>query len=132
MRGQHFAAELKKLIKSMVGSPMTKSRNLKPAKYNLANSSHAAQLSGAGPGAKKALKRVNGVLLKPRRGAFGKSVRRKLKKKYVFFKEGKHFFRRSNCQSGARIGQKQKKRGVKVGNAGSCVLAQGEPKKRAK
>ena len=30
-------------------------------------------------GAKKALKRVNGVLLKPQRGAFGKSVRRKLK-----------------------------------------------------
>ena len=35
-------------------------------------------------GAKKGLKQVNGVLLKPRRGAFGKSVRRKLKKSSVF------------------------------------------------
>ena len=40
--------------------------------------------------AKKALKRVNGVLLKPQRGAFGKSVRRKLKK-VVFFGDRKHF-----------------------------------------
>ena len=31
-------------------------------------------------GAEKGLKQVNGVLLKPRRGAFGKSVRRKMKK----------------------------------------------------
>ena len=48
-------------------------------------------------GAEKALKQVNGVLLKPQRGAFGKSVRRKLKK-VVFFGDRKHFFRRSVCQ----------------------------------
>ena len=35
-------------------------------------------------GAKKPLKHVNGVLLDSRRGAFGKSVRRKLKKNNVF------------------------------------------------
>ena len=48
-------------------------------------------------GAEKGLKHVNGVLLKPRRGAFGTSVRRKLKK-VVFFQDKKHFFRRSVCQ----------------------------------
>ena len=65
---------------------------------------------GPAPGQnKRALKHVNGVLLKPRRGAFGKSVRRKLKK-VVFFMDRKHFFRRSVCQSGARIGHRQKKR----------------------
>ena len=81
-------------------------------------------------GAKKALKRVNGVLLKPQRGAFGKSVRRELQT-VVFFKDGKHFFRRSVCQSGVRLSHKQKKRGGKVGSAGSFVLAQGRPKKGA-
>ena len=80
--------------------------------------------------AKKALKRVNGVLLKPRRGAFRKSVRRELKK--VFFVDRKHFFQRSVCQSGARLGQKQKKRGGKVANAASLVLQQGGPKKGSK
>ena len=61
-------------------------------------------------GAKKTLKRVNGVFLKPRRGAFEKSIRQKLKK-VVFFENRKHFPRRSVCQSGARIGHRQKKRG---------------------
>ena len=74
-------------------------------------------------GAEKGLKQVNGVLLQPQRGAFGKSVRRKLKK-IMFFKDRTHFFRRPVCQSDARLSQKQKKRGVKVGNAGSFVLAQ--------
>ena len=41
-------------------------------------------------GAEKGLKQVNGALLKPRRGAFGKSVRRKLKKG-VFFGEEAFF-----------------------------------------
>ena len=81
-------------------------------------------------GAEKGLKQVNGVLLKPRRGAFGKSVRRKLKKVMVS-EDGKHFFRRSVCQSGARLSHRQKKRGVKVGSAESFVLAQERPKKRA-
>ena len=40
--------------------------------------------------AEKGLKQVNGVLLKPRRGAFGKSVRRKLKK-YCFSRTGSAF-----------------------------------------
>ena len=80
--------------------------------------------------AEKSLKRANGVLLKPRRGAFGQSVRRK-SKKVVFFQDRKHFFRRSVCHSGARLGHKQKKRGVKVGSAESFVLAQERPKKRA-
>ena len=81
-------------------------------------------------GAKKALKRVNGVLLKPRRGAFEKSVRRKLKK-VMFFGDRKHFPRRSVCQSGARIGHRQKKRGGKSWKCGSFVLQQERPKKRA-
>ena len=81
-------------------------------------------------GAKKGLKQVNGVLLKPRRGAFEKSVRRKLKK-VVFFRDRKHFPRRSVCQSGARIGHRQKKRGCKSWKCGSFVLQQERPKKRA-
>ena len=81
-------------------------------------------------GAKKGLKQVNGVLLKPRRGAFEKSVRRKLKK-VVFFGDRKHFPRRSVCQSGARIGHRQKKRGGKSWKWGSFVLQQERPKKRA-
>ena len=81
-------------------------------------------------GAKKGLKQVNGVLLKPRRGAFEKSVRRKLKK-VVFFRDRKHFPRRSVCQSGARIGHRQKKRGGKSWKWGSFVLQQERPKKRA-
>ena len=61
-------------------------------------------------GAKKGLKQVNGVLLKPRRGAFEKSVRRKFEK-VVFFGDRNQFPRRSVCQSGARIGHRQKKKG---------------------
>ena len=41
-------------------------------------------------GAEKGLKHVNGVLLNPRSGAFGKSVRRILKK-VLFFPDRKHF-----------------------------------------
>ena len=81
-------------------------------------------------GAKKGLKQVNGVLLKPRRGAFEKSVRRKLKK-VVFFRDRKHFPRRSVCQSGARIGHRQKKRGCKSWKCGSFVLQQEGAKNRA-
>ena len=81
-------------------------------------------------GAKKGLKQVNGVLLKPRRGAFEKSVRWKLKK-VVFFRDRKHFPRRSVCQSGARIGHRQKKRGCKSWKCGSFVLQQEEAKKKA-
>jgi len=81
-------------------------------------------------GAEKSLKQVNGVLLKPRRGAFGKFVRRNLEN-VVFFQDRKHFFRRSVCHSGARLSHRQKKRGVKVGSAESFVLAQERPEKRA-
>ena len=129
--GNPFDENLKKRIKSIVGSPATKlgigklRGTILPSRRMRLHSPALAQ------GAKKALKRVNGVLLKPRRGGFGKSVRRKLKK-VVFFGDRNHFSRRSVCQSGARIGHRQKKGGVKVGNAGSCVLAQGGPKKRAK
>jgi hypothetical protein len=82
-------------------------------------------------GAKKALKRVNGVLLKPQRGAFGKSVRRKLKK-VVFFGDRKHFFRRSVCQSGARIGHRQKKRGGKSWECRVISFTAGKAKKEGK
>ena len=82
-------------------------------------------------GAKKELKRVNGVLLKPQRRAFGKSVRRKLKK-VVFFGDRKHFFRRSVCQSGARLGQKQKKRGAKDRRSRVMSFTQGEARFMAK
>ena len=81
-------------------------------------------------GTKKELKHIHGVLLQPRRGAFGKSVRRKLKK-VVFFGDRKHFPRRSVCQSGARIGHRQKKRGGKSWKCGSFVLQQERPKKKA-
>ena len=81
-------------------------------------------------GAKKGLKQVNGVLLKPRRGAFEKSIRRKLKK-VMFFRDRKHFPRRSVCQSGARIGHRQKKRGCKSWKCGSFVLQQEGAKNRA-
>ena len=82
-------------------------------------------------GTEKGLKQVNGVLLKPRRGAFGKSVRRKLKK-VLFFDDGKHFFRRSVCQSGARLSHKQKKRGSKSRKCRVIRFRSKErPKKRA-
>ena len=81
-------------------------------------------------GTEKGLRQVSGVLLKPRRGAFEKSVRRKLKK-VVFFGDRKHFPRRSVCQSGARIGHRQKKRGGKSWKCGSFVLQQERLKKRA-
>ena len=82
-------------------------------------------------GAEKALKRVNGVLLKPRRGGFGKSVRRKLQK-VVFFGDRKHFFRRSVCQSGARIGHRQKKRGGKSWECRVISFTAGRAKKEGK
>ena len=82
-------------------------------------------------GARKALKRVNGVLLKPQRGAFGKSVRRKLKK-VMFFVDRKHFFRRSVCQSGARIGHRQKKRGGKSWECRVISFTAGKAKKEGK
>ena len=82
-------------------------------------------------GAKKALKHVNGVLLKPPGGAFGKSVRRKLKK-IVFFGDRKHFFRRSVCQGGARLGQKQKKRDAKDRGSRAMSFTQGEARFMAK
>ena len=82
-------------------------------------------------GAEKGLKQVNGVLLKPRRGAFGKSVRRKLKK-VLFFGDRKHFFRRSVCQSGARIGHRQKKRGGKSWECRVIRFTQEGPKQTAK
>ena len=82
-------------------------------------------------GAKMALKSVNGVLLKPQRGAFGKSVQRKLEK-VLFFEDRKHFFRRSVCQSGARMGQKQKKRGGKSWKCRVMRFSAGRAKKEGK
>ena len=81
-------------------------------------------------GAKKALKQVNGVLLEPLRGAFGKSVRRKLKK--LFFGDRKHFSRRSVCQSGAHMGHRQKKRGGKSWKCWVMRLSAGRAKKEGK
>ena len=115
MRGQHFAAELKNWIKSNVASPMTKLEIGKLTSTILPSRRMRLNCLALAQRAKKALKRVNGVLLNPRRGAFGKSVRRKFKK-VVFFGDRKHFPRRSVCQSGARIGHRQKKRGGKVEN----------------
>ena len=109
MQGQHFATEFKK---SIVGSPATTLGIGKLGSAILPSRRKRRHYLALAPEAKKALKQVNGVLLDPRRGAFGKSVRRKLKK-VVFFGDRKHFFRRSVCQSGARIGHRQKKRGGK-------------------
>ena len=82
-------------------------------------------------GAKKTLTRVNRVLLDPRRGAFGKSVRRNLEK-VMFFEDRKHFFRRSICQGGARLCQKQKKREAKDRRSRVMSFTQGEARFVAK
>ena len=82
-------------------------------------------------GAEKGIKQVNGALLKPRRGAFGKSVRRKLET-VVFFGDRKHFFRRSVCQSGARIGHRQKKRWCKSWKCRVISFTAGKAKKEGK
>ena len=74
----------KKRIKSIVGSPTTK-LGIGKLRGTILTSRRSQRHSLAlARGAKKGLKQVNGVLLKPRRGAFAKSVRRKLKKKGVF------------------------------------------------
>jgi len=117
-------------VSSIVGDPMTKLGIRKLASTILTSRRSQRHSLALTQGAEKGLKQVNGVLLKPRRGAFGKSVRRKLKT-VVFFHDRTHFFRRSVCQSGARLSHKQKKRGVKVGSAESFVLAQERPKKMA-
>ena len=79
--------------------------------------------------AKRALKQVNGVLLQPRRGTFGKSVDGNWKK-YCFSKTGSTFPEVSLPKWRA-LKPQAKKEGVKVGSAGSFVLAQGKPKRRA-
>ena len=77
------------------------------------------------------LERVNGVLLKPRSGAFGKSVRRKLKN-IMFFGTGSTFSGGQFAKVACAWARSKERGGVKVGSAGSCVLAQGEPKKNVK
>ena len=62
--------------------------------------------------AQRALKHVNGVLLKPQRGAFCKSVQRKLYN-VVFFKFRRHFLREVVFQGPYFVGQSQINRGAK-------------------
>ena len=90
------------------------------------NQRHSLPLS---QGADKALKQVSGVLLKPRRGAFGNSGRRKLKK--ILFSHDRKHFSGGQFAKVARLGHRQKKRGVKVGGTASFVWAQEGAKKRA-
>ena len=131
MRGQHFAAELKNWLKSIVGSPTTELGIGKLRSTVLTSRRSQRHSLALARGAVKGLTHVNGVLLEPQRGAFGKSVRRKLKK-VVFFVDRKHFFRRSVCQSGARIGHRQKKRGGKSWKCRVISFTTGRAKKKGK
>ena len=79
MQGQHFTAELKKRIESIIGIPTTTLGIGKLRITILPSRRMRLHCLALAQGAKKALKQVNGKLLKPQRGAFGKSVRRKLK-----------------------------------------------------
>ena len=77
-------------MKSIVGGPTTKLGIGKLGGTILPSRRMRLHPPALAQGAKKAFKHVNGVLLKSRRGGFGKSVRRKLKK-VVFFGDRKHF-----------------------------------------
>ena len=78
-RGNILPQNSKKRIKSIVGSPTTKLGIGKLRSTILPSRRRQRHYLALAQGAKKALKHVSGVLLKPQRGAFGKSVRRKLK-----------------------------------------------------
>ncbi len=82
-------------------------------------------------GAKKALKHVNGVLLDPRRGAFGKSVRRNLEK-VMFSGTGSTFSGGRFAKVARAYARSEKVKGVKVANAESLVLPKEGPKKGSK
>ena len=76
--GTTFAAEFKKTRKSIVKSPTDELGDGKLRGTILTSRHRQRHYLALAQEAKKALKQVNGVLLKPQRGAFGKSVRRKL------------------------------------------------------
>ena len=78
MQGQHFVAELKKRIKSIVTSPTTELGIGKLRSTILPSRHKQRHYLALAQEAKRRLKQVNGVLLKAQRVDFGKSVRRKL------------------------------------------------------
>ena len=118
-------------MRSVIGSPMAELEIARLRNPILTGRQRQCDCLALAQMAKKALKHVNGVLLQARRGAFWKSVRRKLKK-VMFFDDRKHFFRRSVCQSGARLGQKQKKREWKNCKCSVISFTAGKIKKGVK
>ena len=78
MQGQHFAAELKKSDKIDCQSPRAKLGIGKLRSAVLTGRHKQRHYLALAQKAKRALQLVNGVLLNARRGAFWKSVRRKL------------------------------------------------------
>ena len=78
MQGQHFAAELKKSDKIDCQSPRAKLGIGKLRSVVLTGRHKQRHYLALAQKAKRALKQVNGVLLQARRGAFWKSVRRKM------------------------------------------------------
>ena len=83
-------------------------------------------------GGKKALKQVNGVLWKPRTGAFGKSVRRKFLKSSVFRGQEALCPEVSLPKWRAHIGHRQKKRGGKSWECRVIRFTTGRAKKEGK
>ena len=71
MRVQHFAAEFENYIKSIVGSPTTKLGIGKLRSTLVTTRRGQRHPLAQAQGAKKSLKQVSGVLLKPQRGLLG-------------------------------------------------------------
>ena len=78
MQGQHLAAELKKSDKIDCQSPRAKLGIGKLRSTVLTHRQKRRHDLALAQNAKRALKHANGVLLKAQRGAFWKSVQRKL------------------------------------------------------
>jgi len=81
-------------------------------------------------GTEKGLKQVNGVLLKPRRGAFGTSVRRKLKK--VVFPKQEALFPEVSLPEWRALKPQAKKEGGKSWKRRVIRVGAGKDKKEGK
>ena len=110
-RGQHFAPELKKRIKSVIDDQelilASKNWGFQILKKSWKQSKNQALAQKA----KRALCQVNGIFLKAQRGAFWKSIRLKIKN-IPFFESKKHFLKNVICQCPYFMCQRQIIRGA--------------------
>ncbi len=84
MQGQHFAAELKKTNRIDYRDSDDYIWNRKVEKCNLAKSSHAAQLSSAGPGGEKGASTCKRGTFEATEGGFWEIRSTKIEKSCVF------------------------------------------------